>query len=536
MISLTRILKITQTHTTLLFSLIALLSISTVLAEERRVALVIGNADYPDAVTNNLFRPLRNPVNDAEDMAKMLRSYNFVVLPVKNATQQQIDRAVNQFTQQLQSSNVGLFYYAGHGVQVQNKNYLIPVGKKFRDAREVEEDAVSATDILNKMEKANKAAGANVNIVILDACREHLPLVRSSSNSKGFYSRGLARMDARGTIIGYATAPGDVAVDGVGRNGVYTKHLLKAMKTGHLTIERVFKEARIGVAKETDYQQIPWESTSLIGDFCFGTCDGLQPQPLVFSSDDSLLDKNERRLGKAFRDRLKPGDFGPEMVLIPAGQFRMGDIQGKGDNDEQPVHWVSIDSFAIGRYEVTFAEYDRFAEATGRNKPDDEGWGRGNRPAINVSWLDAMAYTQWLSQQTGKQYCLPTEAQWEYAARAGTQTPYWWGSEIGYNQANCNGCSGRWDYRETAPVGSFAANAFGLYETMGNVWEWTCSEYKAQYNGTEKRCLRRNNNRRAVIRGGSWNDKPKILRTANRYSQAVSNRKKYIGFRVCRLR
>ncbi|OAD22053.1 Sulphatase-modifying factor domain protein [Candidatus Thiomargarita nelsonii] len=124
--------------------------------------------------------------------------------------------------------------------------------------------------------------------------------------------------------------------------------------------------------------------------------------------------------GKYFRDRLKDGTQGPEMVWIPAGSFRMGDIQGGGDSDEKPVHKVSITQrFAIGRYEVTFAEYDKFAQATGREKPSDRGWGRGNRPVINVSWDDAVAYTKWLSQQTGQKYRLPTEAQWEYAARGG---------------------------------------------------------------------------------------------------------------------
>ncbi|MEN8220290.1 MAG: SUMF1/EgtB/PvdO family nonheme iron enzyme [Pseudomonadota bacterium] len=133
--------------------------------------------------------------------------------------------------------------------------------------------------------------------------------------------------------------------------------------------------------------------------------------------------------GKVFQDRLKDGSFGPEMVWIPAGSFRMGDIQGGGWNSEKPVHRVSIrQGFAMGRYEVTFAEYDKFAEATGREKPSDLGWGRGNRPVINVSWHDAVAYTQWLSQQTGKKYRLPTEAEWEYAARAGTETKYWWGN------------------------------------------------------------------------------------------------------------
>jgi formylglycine-generating enzyme required for sulfatase activity len=154
-----------------------------------------------------------------------------------------------------------------------------------------------------------------------------------------------------------------------------------------------------------------------------------------------------------FRDRLKDGGEGPEMIMLPAGTFRMGDIQGGGDRDEQPVHKVSVARFAIGRYAVTFEEYDRFAEATAKEKPNDEGWGRGKRPVINVSWYDAVAYTEWLSQQTEKAYRLPTEAEREYAMRGGTETSYWWGNKLGKNWANCRNCGSQWDGQQTAPVG-----------------------------------------------------------------------------------
>jgi formylglycine-generating enzyme required for sulfatase activity len=184
---------------------------------------------------------------------------------------------------------------------------------------------------------------------------------------------------------------------------------------------------------------------------------------------------------KIFRHVLKDGGKGPEMVILPAGTFKMGDIQGGGSDREKPVHEVSVARFAIGRYEVTFAEYDQFAKATGRIKPDDEGWGRGKHPVINVTWYDAKAYTEWLTEQTGKQYSLPSEAQWEYAARAGTETKYWWGNEIGENRANCRNCGSQWDGSSTAPVGSFGPNPFGLYDTAGNVWEWISDSWHKDY-------------------------------------------------------
>jgi formylglycine-generating enzyme required for sulfatase activity len=231
--------------------------------------------------------------------------------------------------------------------------------------------------------------------------------------------------------------------------------------------------------------------------------------------------------GTTFRDSLKDGSSGPEMVMIPAGSFRMGDIQGGGYDNEQPVHEVSVGQFAMGKYEVTFAEYDKFADATGREKPDDEGWGRGNLPVMNVTWYDATAYAEWLSNQTGKQYRLPTEAEWEYAARAGTETKYWWGNEIDKSKANYNRNLGK-----TSPVGSYAANQFGLYDTSGNLWEWTCSEYENPYNGKEKVCLDKNSNKNRVLRGGSWDVYPWYVRTAYRYWFSPVSRNDYSGFRV----
>jgi formylglycine-generating enzyme required for sulfatase activity len=237
--------------------------------------------------------------------------------------------------------------------------------------------------------------------------------------------------------------------------------------------------------------------------------------------------------GNIFRDQLQDGSFGPEMVVIPAGQFRMGDVQEGGYKDEQPVHWTSVNHFAMGRYEVTFEEYDHFAEATGREKPDDQDCGRGKCPVMNVSWYDANAYAAWLSEQTGKQYRLPTETEWEYAARANTESQYWWDNEIGIKRANCDGCQSQWDNKKTAPVGSFSANAFGLYDTVGNLWEWTCSKYESQYTGKEEECINDDNNQSdRVIRGGSLFNKPRDVRTANRNWIRPSVRYYGYGFRL----
>ena len=226
-----------------------------------------------------------------------------------------------------------------------------------------------------------------------------------------------------------------------------------------------------------------------------------------------------------------------EMVSVQGGTFRQGDLHHKGDPTEQPVREVSIKRFAMAKYEVTFEEYDRFAIATGRHLPEDLGWGRASRPVINVSWQDARGYAEWLSQATGKRYRLPTEAEWEYAARGGTNTAYWWGNEIGTNKANCDGCGSEWDGMKTAPVSSFLPNNLGLHNTAGNVWEWVQDCWHNNYSGAPTDgsawfeasggdCGRR------VVRGGSWAGKPGSLRTSDRHRAEVDKRGSDLGFRL----
>ncbi len=237
--------------------------------------------------------------------------------------------------------------------------------------------------------------------------------------------------------------------------------------------------------------------------------------------------------GAIFRDC----DQCPEMVVVPAGRFRMGDLSGGGASDERPVHDVTIDySFAVGKYEVTFAEWDACVAAGGcTHRPDDEGWGRHARPVINVSWNDAQEYVRWLSRETGKTYRLLSEAEWECVARAGTTTEYWWGNEIGTNRANCEGCGSRWDNKRTVPVGSFQPNAFGLYDTAGNVWEWVADCWNGSYAGapSDGSAWMSGNCDIRVWRGGSWDGPPRDLRSANRYRKASGYRSDNDGgFRV----
>jgi formylglycine-generating enzyme required for sulfatase activity len=242
-----------------------------------------------------------------------------------------------------------------------------------------------------------------------------------------------------------------------------------------------------------------------------------------------------------FRDRLRDGGEGPEMVLLPAGRFVMGSPGSESGRDgDERQHEVQIGNFAIGRAPLTFDEYDDFAAATGWLRPNDRGWGRGRHPVIYVSWIDAMAYAEWLSDQAGRSYRLPTEAEWEYAARAGTQTPFWSGECITTREANYDARS---DYNhcglntgvyleKTLPVGSLKPNPWGLYDMLGNVWEWTCSIYDSEYGGAEQRCSMENLVEFRVFRGGSWYHNVRWARCAARLRGRLATRYDDLGIRL----
>lgn len=222
--------------------------------KSERLALVIGNGAYQTA-------PLKNPVNDAEDVGKVLSTLGFRVSLHKNVDKRTMEESIRSFGRQLKAGGVGLFYFAGHGMQVEGQNYLIPVNAKIESESDIKYEAVDAGLVLGKMEDA----GNQLNIVILDACRNN-PFSRNFRNAV----TGLARMDApTGSLIAYSTAPGAVAADGVGRNGIFTKHLIKHLTAPDLTVEQVLKKVRIDVAAETGQRQIPWESSSLMGEFYF---------------------------------------------------------------------------------------------------------------------------------------------------------------------------------------------------------------------------------------------------------------------------
>jgi formylglycine-generating enzyme required for sulfatase activity len=229
----------------------------------------------------------------------------------------------------------------------------------------------------------------------------------------------------------------------------------------------------------------------------------------------------------------------PEMIVIPAGEFTMGSPateNGRYDK-EGPQHKVTIArSIAVSKFHVRFADWDACVSVGRCAAANDGGYGRGTKPVINISWHDAQQYVAWLSKMTGKPYRLLTEAEWEYAARAGTASAYWWGDEIGKGNANCKACGSKWDGRESSPVGSFKPNPFGLYDMAGNVYDWVEDIKHDDYNGapTDGSAWTSGDYSRRSVRGGHWKSNPRQLRSANRGWNSIDVRDYHLSFRVAR--
>ena len=279
--------------------------------EEPRLALVIGNSAYRES-------PLRNPVNDVRAMAQRLRELGFTVLAHENATKRTMEAAIIEFGRRLAEGGVGAFYYAGHGLQVRGRNYLVPVDAEIEDEASTRVAAVDVELLLEQMGEARN----RVNIVILDACRNN-PFERRMRGA----SRGLAAVDAaRGTLVAYATAPGSVAADGDGKNGLYTEELLEALREPGLKVEEVFKRVRINVARRSKGAQTPWESSSLTGDLVVNvtvnvTTAAVAAPTAAVAAPTAAAPDREGLFWMSIKDGTDPAAFEAYLKQYPQGTF-----------------------------------------------------------------------------------------------------------------------------------------------------------------------------------------------------------------------
>jgi formylglycine-generating enzyme required for sulfatase activity len=522
---------------------------------EKRVALIIGNSAYTNA------GELKNPKNDATDLAAALKSLSFDVVLATDLNKRDFDEKIRDFTKMLASADVGVFFYAGHGLQANGLNYLIATDAKLEAERDLDWETIRLDLLLAQMEREVKT-----NIIFLDACRNNPfagKLARTMSRGPS-PSGGLATVTSGvGTFISFATAPGRVASDGAAHNSPFSAALKKHVLEPGLSINDLMIEVRKEVYSATNGNQVPWDHSALLGRFYFNegtaTASAAAPKPEVKVALQSATNPStvargipeDQAAAKALAVNaelaLEPGKAFkecptcPEMVVVPPGSFVMGSTKEEVGRfpDEGPQRKVTISQqFAVARFAVSFEEWDACLADKGCNgfAPATKLGSQGKQPVTGISWPDAKAYAAWLSSKTGKSYRLLAEAEREYVARAGSTTTYWWGDEIGKGSANCDGCGSIWDGKQSAPVGSFRPNAFGLHDLHGNVWEWVEDCYEGNYQGspndgsarTTGNCVSR------VLRGGAFNTPPRSLRSANRGRFRSDVRFLDIGFRLAR--
>ncbi|RJF96357.1 hypothetical protein D3871_22135 [Noviherbaspirillum saxi] len=599
-------------------------------------ALVIGNGRYRN-------EPLENAQDDARAMAGKLSALGFDVMHYENLSSSQMRAAVSRFHRHLTEGGTGLFYYSGHGVQLNGHAYLLPLDAKVHAPEPLRSSAIGLYEILEGMAPAR---ARKLNIVVLDSCLNNpfddpVDMRRVSKR----LSDPAVSIDQ--TLVAYATIPGSPAIDGE-RNGMFTSRILDAMAFADTDIQALFQHIQTQVSAATGGRQQPHTTStltrpiSLVGNAPSGRPllaqksapesmssrtrgvlpkDSAEQYELTFwesikdsthASDyeaylqaypngrfaalararieriraaapkpDAVPDKPPAAKAAPERPRAPPapkpqpqpevarpapapppapkpadtqasdkppapapttsaGDVRdcptcPVLVSIRTGAFTMG--SAADDLSERPPHRVTINTpFAIGKYEVTVAQWDACVEAGACQRITAPDPRPKESPVRDVSWDDAQAYVKWLTKVSGKPYRLPSEAEWEFAIRGGTSTRYWWGDQMRPGNANCKDCGEPWQRDAPVNAGSYAANPYGLHDMNGSVWEWVSDCWHNSYKGapTDARAWDEPNCRVRVIRGGSWREGASYMPSSTRFKYDASVRHSQNGFRVAR--
>ena len=593
-------------------------------AEARRVALVIGNANYAHAGR------LGHPIADAALIEDALRKAGFTTVDTEaDMDGEAMRKALSRFSAQAEGAEVALIYYAGHGIEARGSNWLLPVDAYLEHEKDLTFQAINMESVLDATE------GAKIRMVVLDACRDN-PLGRSWGTGSRDVQQGLAEINANNVLVIYAAAPGHVASDGPGSDhSPFAAALARRLPEPGMELHVLGSKIRDDVLRATDNLQAPYVSASISGDpFVFvqgNVTVNVTPAPTAPPSapafDPRLADiamwnsigsSNDAGLLNAYLAQYPNGMFAsmakakiaaltrpapvaaplptapapaalapaapsgvfkdcddgcPAMVRIAPGSFMMGtpDSEPGRYGGERPVHQVTIGyTFAVGEYPVTVAQFAKFVAETGYDAGsqcntfqggqyglhDGRNWrspdfAQGDdHPVVCVNWSDAQAYVAWLSRKTGQSYRLLSEAEYEYVNRAGTSTAYWWGDDADAACSYANGadldikaavpnattvnCHDGYTY--TSPVGHFRPNGFGLHDTTGDVWSWVQDCYADSYGATPTNgsAMNGGNCGLRVVRGGSWNDDPRDLRSGTRDGYSADVRLNAVGFRVAR--
>jgi formylglycine-generating enzyme required for sulfatase activity len=530
----------------------------------RRVAVVVGIAKYQALPT------LPNATRDAEAVAKRLRERHgfgelHLLVSERGVGREEIESKWDEVVSGLKPGDTVVFYYAGHAIELKGRNYLVTSSAVFpEDAEEtglITGASVDLQDMVERLGGHQHEQGDDsgiVGIFILDACRENP------------FEWDWARKDARGVGLGpsamppqemfvmYSAGIGQKALDGKDGNSPFIKALLARLDEDNLALSDLAQEVRSDVIRDAFENYNGYAQTPAFYDqLHFRRTIGGTRQPRRFALDNRPFN---------FAWQLQRGDAlvecpsCPDMVVLDGGTYPRGspDDEPGRNRDEGPQREVTVKRFAIGKFEVTNRQWDqcvseplggfRCPGALRTARPED-----GGKPVTGVSWPDANAYAQWLSTKTGASYRLPTESEWEYAARAGTKTPYSFDasadrkaicryangadSEMGvlpHTYRHCSDGVGR----GVAHVGRYRDNPWGLHDMHGNVWEWTLNCWHPSYNdapmddspssASNERCGLR------VARGGSWRSTESALRSAVRNAFPQDHRRATLGFRVAR--
>ena len=603
----------------LLLLLSLLLTLTTASGAQERVALVVGNMNYAHAPR------LANPLNDAQDVGAALGRLGFTVTTLENADYAALRQGLLAFTAAAARAQVAVVFYAGHGIEVDQHNYLIPVDARLAHDRQVAFETVPLAWVSDAV-----AGASEFSLVILDACREN-PFAASMrrSGAARAIGRGLAKVEpAKETLVAYAAKAGTLASDGSGRNSPYTTALLRYLEEPGLEVGLMFRKVRDAVLAATGRVQEPFTYGSLSSDGVYltaraepppkvrppwpqgtpgvaeaalelsraerrqiqlgllragydpGDVDGLigdqtraalkqwqashgeavtgylnaeiaktllaagkayqtqdeaRPEVVAEAEQPTHEGEAEARAGPEAEVRLKWEKLGLVMVYVEGGGFTMG-CQSKSKRDgicvpqETPAHEVQVRNFEIGKYEVTQALWEA---VMGENPSWFDGCDAC--PVGRVSWHDVQTFIRKLNGRTGKQYRLPTEAEWEYAARGGRQSQgyRYAGSDnprsVAWQESDASG-------RKVHPVGQKQANELGLHDMSGNVKEWVRDCWIANYNKAPSngRSSERGDCGRRVVRGGAYHFSPRVLRAAWRDGNSAKERYNLVGFRLAR--